>query len=125
MFFFVIQSILLTLFLIFVRLSTIILNVLINNYFLSSSGDTVMSSAPETLLIATLTTDRNTARAAPAPPLRSPAGKHLVHWFRKGLRLHDNPAFREGLKTAVTFRCIFIIDPWFASSSNVGINKWR
>lgn len=51
--------------------------------------------------------------------------RHLVHWFRKGLRLHDNPAFCEGLKGAVTFRCIFIIDPWFAGSSNVGINKWR
>lgn len=51
--------------------------------------------------------------------------RHLVHWFRKGLRLHDNPAFREGLNGAKTFRCIFIIDPWFAGSSNVGINKWR
>lgn len=51
--------------------------------------------------------------------------RHLVHWFRKGLRLHDNPAFVEGLKNAVTFRCIFIIDPWFAGSSSVGINKWR
>lgn len=51
--------------------------------------------------------------------------KHLVHWFRKGLRLHDNPALREGLKNATTFRCVFVIDPWFAGSSNVGINKWR
>lgn len=51
--------------------------------------------------------------------------QHLVHWFRKGLRLHDNPALRAGLKNAVTFRCIFILDPWFAGSSNVGINKWR
>ncbi|XP_055550388.1 cryptochrome-1-like [Wyeomyia smithii] len=51
--------------------------------------------------------------------------KHTVHWFRKGLRLHDNPALREGLKDATTFRCVFVIDPWFAGSSNVGINKWR
>ncbi|XP_062564544.1 cryptochrome-1-like [Armigeres subalbatus] len=51
--------------------------------------------------------------------------KHTVHWFRKGLRLHDNPALREGLKDAATFRCVFVIDPWFAGSSNVGINKWR
>ncbi|XP_077295191.1 cryptochrome-1-like [Arctopsyche grandis] len=51
--------------------------------------------------------------------------KHTVHWFRKGLRLHDNPSLREGLKFATTFRCVFIIDPWFAGSSNVGINKWR
>ncbi|XP_071440353.1 cryptochrome-1-like isoform X2 [Hetaerina americana] len=51
--------------------------------------------------------------------------KHSVHWFRKGLRLHDNPSLREGLKGATTFRCVFILDPWFAGSSNVGINKWR
>ncbi|KFB51941.1 AGAP004261-PA-like protein [Anopheles sinensis] len=54
-----------------------------------------------------------------------PRDKHTVHWFRKGLRLHDSPALREGLRGATTFRCVFIIDPWFAGSSNVGINKWR
>nr|XP_018916708.1 PREDICTED: cryptochrome-1-like isoform X1 [Bemisia tabaci] len=51
--------------------------------------------------------------------------KHTMHWFRKGLRLHDNPSLMEGLIGASTFRCVFIIDPWFASTSNVGINKWR
>lgn len=51
--------------------------------------------------------------------------KHTVHWFRRGLRLHDNPALREGIEGATTFRCVFVIDPWFASCSNVGINKWR
>ncbi|GAB0088832.1 Cryptochrome/DNA photolyase, FAD-binding domain [Sergentomyia squamirostris] len=51
--------------------------------------------------------------------------KHTVHWFRKGLRLHDNPALLNGLLGASTFRCVFVIDPWFAGSSNVGINKWR
>lgn len=51
--------------------------------------------------------------------------KHLVHWFRKGLRLHDNPSLLRGLQEATTFRCVFVIDPWFAGSSNVGINKWR
>jgi len=51
--------------------------------------------------------------------------KQVVHWFRKGLRLHDNPSLRDGLKHSATFRCIFILDPWFAGSSNVDINKWR
>lgn len=51
--------------------------------------------------------------------------KNVVHWFRKGLRLHDQPALREGLAGATTWRGIFIVDPWFAGSSNVGINKWR
>ncbi|XP_050456296.1 cryptochrome-1-like [Cataglyphis hispanica] len=51
--------------------------------------------------------------------------KHTVHWFRRGLRLHDNPSLREGLAGASTFRCVFVLDPWFAGSTNVGINKWR
>ncbi len=51
--------------------------------------------------------------------------KNVVHWFRKGLRLHDNPALLETLKCATTWRCIYILDPWFAGSSQAGINKWR
>ncbi|XP_022093922.1 cryptochrome-1-like [Acanthaster planci] len=53
-------------------------------------------------------------------------GVSLVHWFRnKGLRLHDNPALREALVGAKTFRCVYILDPWFARSPNQGVNKWR
>lgn len=51
--------------------------------------------------------------------------KHTIHWFRKGLRLHDNPSLGEGLNGAITYRCIFIIDTWFAGCSNAGVNKWR
>eukprot|EP00092_Neocalanus_flemingeri_P051569 GFUD01060047.1.p1 GENE.GFUD01060047.1~~GFUD01060047.1.p1 ORF type:complete len:734 (-),score=124.37 GFUD01060047.1:143-2344(-) len=51
--------------------------------------------------------------------------KMTVHWFRKGLRLSDNPALLRGIRRCETFRCIFILDPWFAGSSNVGTNKWR
>ncbi|XP_078403022.1 cryptochrome-1-like [Cetorhinus maximus] len=50
---------------------------------------------------------------------------HSIHWFRKGLRLHDNPALREALRGASTIRCVYILDPWFAGSSNVGVNRWR
>ncbi|MBN3321972.1 CRY1 protein, partial [Atractosteus spatula] len=50
---------------------------------------------------------------------------NTVHWFRKGLRLHDSPALRESLKGAASLRCVYILDPWFAGSSNVGINRWR
>lgn len=59
----------------------------------------------------------------PRPEPKRP--KHSVHWFRKGLRLHDNPSLRDGVRGATTLRCIFVLDPWFAGSSNVGINKWR
>lgn len=57
--------------------------------------------------------------------VRGDGRKHTVHWFRKGLRLHDNPSLREGLIGASTFRCVFVLDPWFAGSTNVSINKWR
>ncbi|KAH8038721.1 hypothetical protein HPB51_002865 [Rhipicephalus microplus] len=72
---------------------------------------------------------------APAPPhhqqqANSVGGnnngeRHVVHWFRKGLRLHDQPALRMGLQGARTCRCVYILDPWFAGSSNAGVNKWR
>lgn len=48
-----------------------------------------------------------------------------VHWFRRGLRLHDNPALQAALRGAASLRCIYILDPWFAASSAVGINRWR
>ncbi|WAR08353.1 CRY1-like protein, partial [Mya arenaria] len=38
---------------------------------------------------------------------------HVLHWFRKGLRLHDNPALKSALDCAHTFRCVYILDPWF------------
>uniref|UniRef100_A0A667ZWP0 Cryptochrome circadian regulator 3b n=1 Tax=Myripristis murdjan TaxID=586833 RepID=A0A667ZWP0_9TELE len=48
-----------------------------------------------------------------------------IHWFRKGLRLHDNPALLEALRGADTLRCVYFLDPWFAGSSNHGVNRWR
>ncbi|XP_072910132.1 cryptochrome-1-like [Hemitrygon akajei] len=50
---------------------------------------------------------------------------HSMHWFRKGLRLHDNPALREAMRGASTVCCVYILDPWFAGSSSVGVNRWR
>ncbi|XP_068611205.1 cryptochrome-1-like isoform X1 [Brachionichthys hirsutus] len=50
---------------------------------------------------------------------------NTIHWFRKGLRLHDNPALQDSLLGADTVRCVYILDPWFAGSSSVGINRWR
>ncbi|XP_061578161.1 cryptochrome-2 isoform X2 [Cololabis saira] len=48
-----------------------------------------------------------------------------VHWFRKGLRLHDNAALQEAVSAADSLRCVYILDPWFAGAANVGINRWR
>ncbi|XP_016350521.1 cryptochrome-1-like [Sinocyclocheilus anshuiensis] len=48
-----------------------------------------------------------------------------IHWFRKGLRLHDNPALQEAVRGADTVRCVYFLDPWFAGLSNLGVNRWR
>lgn len=44
----------------------------------------------------------------------------VIHWFRKGLRVHDNPALLravdEAIKQNASLRPIFVLDP--------GIVKW-
>ncbi|XP_063145728.1 cryptochrome-2 isoform X1 [Candoia aspera] len=65
-----------------------------------------------------------TALSGPVPRPRG-GGCCSVHWFRRGLRLHDNPALQAAIRKATSVRCIYILDPWFAASSAVGINRWR
>lgn len=52
-----------------------------------------------------------------------------VHWFRKGLRLHDNPGLLEALKPVggetLTLKPVFLLDPWFVKNARVGANRWR
>ena len=56
-----------------------------------------------------------------------------VHWFRKGLRLHDNPALVEavrqcGASSSPADACVyavFVLDPWFVEEGGVGANRWR
>ncbi|XP_045176201.2 cryptochrome-1-like isoform X2 [Mercenaria mercenaria] len=48
-----------------------------------------------------------------------------IHWFRKGLRLHDNPALLEACKNASHVWPVFVMDPWFAETARVGVNRWR
>ncbi|MEQ2225813.1 hypothetical protein ILYODFUR_021317 [Ilyodon furcidens] len=57
-------------------------------------------------------------------PRQNKMASNSIHWFRKGLRLHDNPALREAVRGAGTVRCVYFLDPWFAGSSNVGVNRW-
>ncbi|KAK7491461.1 hypothetical protein BaRGS_00017290 [Batillaria attramentaria] len=50
-----------------------------------------------------------------------------IHWFRKGLRLHDNPALLAACENACQLYPVFFLDPYFVkgSSYHVGINRWR
>lgn len=55
----------------------------------------------------------------------------LIHWFRKGLRVHDNPGLRKVFDRAqqepekYCVRPIFILDPGIIQWLRVGANRWR
>jgi cryptochrome len=48
-----------------------------------------------------------------------------LHWFRKGLRLHDNPALVHAFRNARTVYPVFCIDPHFARPEYVGVNRYN
>jgi cryptochrome len=49
--------------------------------------------------------------------------KVAIHWFRKGLRLHDNPALCAAVDGAEAVFPLFVIDPWFACPDKVGMRR--
>lgn len=51
--------------------------------------------------------------------------KNCIYWFRKALRLHDNPALIHALENSQHVYPIFILDPWFVANYKVGPNRWR
>jgi cryptochrome len=51
---------------------------------------------------------------------------NTIYWFRKCLRLHDNPALLYALENSQILYPIFILDPWFVKSNyKIGPNRWR
>ncbi|KAJ1520097.1 hypothetical protein ONE63_004319 [Megalurothrips usitatus] len=48
-----------------------------------------------------------------------------IHWFRKGLRLHDNPSLIAAIKAEVELRPVYIFDPWYEENVRCGPNRWR
>lgn len=51
--------------------------------------------------------------------------KVAIHWFRKGLRLHDNPALVAAVQGSQVLRPVFVLDPNIAKEMRVGPNRWR
>lgn len=57
--------------------------------------------------------------------------KTVIHWFRKGLRIHDNPALNAAVERVleepneIVLRPIFILDPGIRKWLRVGPNRWR
>ncbi|CAE7938220.1 UVR3 [Symbiodinium necroappetens] len=57
-------------------------------------------------------------------PKAEAAGTAVV-WFRKGLRLHDNPALLEAAKSGAKHLCpVFVLDPFFGPKF-VGPNRYN
>lgn len=52
-------------------------------------------------------------------------GHNAMHWFRKDLRLHDNPSLCESLVNCRTFRAVYILDPVSAKAAKVSANRWK
>uniref|UniRef100_A0A8C7Y9A8 Cryptochrome circadian regulator 5 n=1 Tax=Oryzias sinensis TaxID=183150 RepID=A0A8C7Y9A8_9TELE len=48
-----------------------------------------------------------------------------IHWFRKGLRLHDNPALMAALRDCKELYPLFILDPYLYDQNRAGINRLR
>ena len=48
-----------------------------------------------------------------------------IHWFRKGLRLHDNPALGSALRGSQRLYPLFILEPSVHNQERMGVNPWR
>lgn len=48
-----------------------------------------------------------------------------LHWFRKGLRLHDNQALRAAIQGSKTFRAVFFLEKATVRAAKVSPNRWR
>lgn len=47
-----------------------------------------------------------------------------LHWFRKNLRLHDNPALCEAIKGSQDLLAVYILPP-FIPDANISANRWN
>ena len=52
-------------------------------------------------------------------------GNNSMHWFRKDLRLHDNPALLEAIKGSRTFYGVYFLHPDAAEKSHMAANRWN
>ncbi|EWM23893.1 6-4 photolyase [Nannochloropsis gaditana] len=66
-----------------------------------------------------------TSTAVSKPAAKGAARTVSLHWFRKGLRLHDNPALLEACEGATHVYPVFILDPHFAKPDVIGVLRYR
>jgi len=49
-----------------------------------------------------------------------------LHWFRKGLRIHDNEALQHAIRTSEVLYCVYILDmDWVRKNERIGANRMR
>lgn len=48
---------------------------------------------------------------------------NTVYWFRKALRLHDNPSLVKAIEGSAHVHPVFCLDPHFTSGGYVGANR--
>ena len=65
-----------------------------------------------------------TTHAANMGKKAQPSGPRAMLWFRKGLRLHDNPALLDAIQAQNLFP-VFCLDPWFLTLERVGVNRLK
>ena len=46
-----------------------------------------------------------------------------LYWFRKALRIQDNPSLAKSIQNSSHLVPVFCLDPWFLSSGKVGVNR--
>ena len=66
-----------------------------------------------------------TGSPAPVPATEPWLPKRSILWFRKGLRVHDNPALVKACEGASAVQPVFVLDPWFIKPERVGANRLR
>lgn len=77
----------------------------------------------------------NSSLTSPVPPMAKMApGSNSLMYFRKGLRIHDNPALEYAAKGSNHLYPLFVIDPHYMEpdptafspgSSRAGLNRIR
>lgn len=70
------------------------------------------------------TTDTDPGTRAESKPAKEKE-KHAIHWFRKDLRLHDNPSLLEAVRGSDTVRVIYVLDTKVDYTTGIGLNLWR
>ena len=54
-----------------------------------------------------------------------PPGHKSLHWFRKDLRLHDNPSLRECLANSRVFYGVYIVEGGTEERKSISPNRWE